>query len=326
MGNYGLEEVIISITKRCPYFCSFCLLDAIPYPYDIKETPSDEISSNIWKITLDKLLKINKSIKNIDISGGDPLFYTYMRGLIRYILEKVPHEILSISTTGKNYLVKLRLLDEIDYNGEIELTIDTPPEVMDKERGKYSELNHKFAKILIDKGYKVIIVTVLRRDTIVYLEELTKVIQELGPMEWSIIPYYSVGRGVDKDLVPTATQLFGAYLTLKRFSEESGIQVKFQHSMYFLIKETLEKYLNLKIRARCEIPYQIGILPNGDVVFCPWGLERDGSPFLWNKIGNIAEENIEIILKRRTEIIRRKFEKKGFNFCRTRTFTEGDYK
>jgi len=320
MKDFEVKEIIINITKRCPYFCSFCLLDAIPYIYDLRSTPKDEIPSTLWIRTLETLLNTSSKIENIDISGGDPLFYTYTRNLVKDLLEIVPHEVLSISTTGKNYQVKLRFLDEVDYKGEIELTVDTPPEIIDREREKYNESNYLFAKTLIERGYKVTIVTVLRKDTIIYLADLMNIIENLSPMQWAVIPYYAVGRGIDKDLAPTTNQLYGAYLSLVRFSQESGIPVKFQHSTYFLIKNYLLKHLNIKIPHVCEIPYQIGILPNGDVVFCPWGLNRGGKPFSWNKIGNIAEELIESLLKKRAKIIKENFEKEGFNFCRARTF------
>ncbi len=326
MGDFETREIIANITKRRPYFCSFCLLDAIPYIYDLKNTPADEVSSTLWKKTLETILKTASNIENIDISGGDPLFYTYTRKLMGDLLETIPQKILSISTTGKNHQVKLRFLDDVDYKGVIELTVDTPPEIVDRERGKYSELNYMFAKILIEGGYKVVVVTVLRRDTIVYLSELTDTIRRLSPMEWAIIPYYSVGRGIDKDLTPTTNQLYGAYLSLMRFSEETGIPVKFQHSMNFLIKNFLEKYLGIKVYPSCEIPYQIGILPNGDVVFCPWGLDKDGKPFPWNRVGNITKESIEDLLRKRAKIIKEKFEREGFSFCRTRSFIQGEYK
>ncbi len=264
--KFKLKEIILNITKRCPYTCSFCLLNAKNSARDIIRAPRDELQKEKWVYTIDWIIK-NNPIEDMDISGGD----------------------------------------SINYNGKIELTIDFPPSKEDIYRGTYNKENYLFAKTLVESGYDVNITTVIRKDNGRYMNEITETIESIKPHSWTLIPYYNVGRGRYIKLENDVLELRNIY---KYLIENSPIDnIKFQHTFFMFID---------KDRFQCEIPYQIGILPNGKVVYCPWGLDFYGNPLKWNMIGDSTLNNIEEIISKRERTLELKFKEEGFNFCRTR--------
>ena len=301
--EYTIHEVVTNLIQDCPNKCAFCIVNSRfsfngcnPY-----------VSKGRWISVLKELLN-SQEIKSLNLSGGDPLNYNQTREIIKEVYSDSRSGIYSISTTGFDYEKKINFLENINYKGIIELTLDYPHQRMDKYRPYLNVNNFEFALKLKERGFKVSIMTVIRKDNIEYLlnKELYKDIRKIEPESWHLIPYYKNGRGINLDLLPSIEDL----LNLKEKTKYPDIKIKFQHSFLYLIKDK-----NFK----CEIPYQIGILYNGDVVLCPWGLDRHGIGFKWNYISNIMKSDLKDILKTREKILN-KMSSRGFKFCRSREY------
>ena len=117
---------------------------------------------------------------------------------------------------------------------------------------------------------------------------------------------YPVGRAADKwsDTIDVEQQQsFINFLKTLRGSTE----VKFQHSF----KGIFENIICPSIKG------SIGILPDGNVVACPWGLNSNGEPIDENFVlGKIPEQKIADILASERAINWRK----NGNVCKTFDF------
>ena len=111
-----------------------------------------------------------------------------------------------------------------------------PPNIRDPLRGEYNIDNYKFAQELSDRGYNLIIVTVLRKDNIQHLELIKEnIISRFKIKEWVIIPFYPVGRGhYYRYLLMNKEDITSAYKMLKKFKEE-GYPVNIHRAFYYYL-------------------------------------------------------------------------------------------
>ncbi len=258
--------------------------------------------------------------------GGDPIY-----GPATRISEKLCESWLSagrgvrcsISTTGFSQDFKLQVIRRLwgAFPGSlsVELTIDTVPGSYDAYRGnEYNMLNANLAERLFQHGISPIVVTVLRRDNIGSILRLASYLSSISggaPFEWDFILYYPVGRGSVLDLLPSRDEV--VFFLEDSVPRIRGILPRAQINIH----RSVYQYVGITLK-RCEIPHQIGILPDGSVVLCPWGISKNGKPFPWNYLGNVYYTPLNQILANRAYFLSALSISADFYSCITRRYVK----
>ena len=87
----GDIKIIWNITSRCSYNCSICAT------HDDGRT---ELDASEKLRVLNNICKANKSIKNIDFAGGDPLHFDECTNIIEAAISQLGEDKISVTTTG----------------------------------------------------------------------------------------------------------------------------------------------------------------------------------------------------------------------------------
>ena len=102
------------------------------------------------------------------------------------------------------------------------------------------------------------------------LEELHDFLVRNNIESWEILPYYQVGRALDMyALAPTESKMNSCISYINNLKESSKVNISFQHS--------LENKINKCVKCNA-LSRSVGILPNGTVVSCSWGLKQGCVP------------------------------------------------
>lgn len=110
--NYKFVDCVIAVTYRCNSRCTMCNI------WQIKDNP---------KLTLDDLKKLPKTLKDINISGGEPFLRPDLPEVIRVVTETCPKARITISSNGfmTDFIVKqMKKILEVNPNVGIVISID----------------------------------------------------------------------------------------------------------------------------------------------------------------------------------------------------------
>lgn len=256
-------------------------------------------------------LKILKDLTDnncsIDFSGGNPILCKEDREIITEASKLLSCEKISVSIPGCD--LTYDRINTLKGVGKIHITMDDLPH-NSKNNSRpfgFNELAAKTIEKYMAFGKDIRVVTVLKRDSSYSsLSNIYEYLCKIGVKEWQLLRFYPVGRAADKwsDTIGAEQQqsLINFLKTLRGLTE-----LKFQHSF----KGIFEKITCPAIKE------SIGILPNGNVVACPWGLNSNGEPIDENFVlGKIPEQKIADILASERALIWRKNE----NVCKTFDF------
>lgn len=282
--NRSKKRIIYNITKQCPYSCKFCVMDAGP------KCRSEEL-------TLGDKIKICENIDipnvQIDLSGGEVMLRKAdSNEIIDLLSKKFGKENVGISSSGFGIDSEEAAFLASRVN-DVEMTMDSVPEYHYEYRQMLYHANAAMAtENLKKKDVKVGIQTVLTRvhyENPDILWDLYGWLRKHEVDEWSLIRYFPSGRGEQ-------------YANLELTDKENEELVNY-------IKSLCDKNQKLKLdihyllpgspkshQCRC-VKHSIGILPNGDVTACFWGLDGTGnikdSKFY---LGNLLEQKLSEIL------------------------------
>lgn len=115
MSFIGFNQIILIVTRKCPYACYYCQIKE-PIISTDNDVPSKrkEVPLDTYIQFFDKISKIDDELPFITLIGGEPLYYPHIEELIDYFNE---HNIAyTMETTGlgpnetlsKNCLTKAR--------------------------------------------------------------------------------------------------------------------------------------------------------------------------------------------------------------------------
>jgi MoaA/NifB/PqqE/SkfB family radical SAM enzyme len=250
------------------------------------------------ELSFSEKLKVVQELRNVDcrvdLSGGEIMFDRDSHlPLISELSKALGKDRVGISCSGA--FINDRVADVLaEYVSDVEMTMDASPNVDFPNRPElYHTTAGKASDLLVSKGVKVGIQTVLTRTHLEnpdILSELYIWLREHKVSEWSLRRYFPTGRGSNfpqlelsesenRNLVNYAKILCG-------ISEEPKLDI------HYLLPGT-EKDTS----CRC-VKKSIGILPNGDVTACFWGLSN-ASAINNNHyfLGNIVETPLNVILE-----------------------------
>ena len=276
---------IWNLTDVCPWNCAFCCMSA-------KNLNANSLRD---KLDIRKKIKILKILAangvKIDFSGGDPLFRHEDFTVVEEATKILPKEKIDVSMTGYEFnKKKLHLLKKV---GKVEISIDNVPGEVNPFRPK--EFNFSAISTLetiAKEGIFCSAVTTLYPHTAnkESLKKLFELLCEKMIPKWNILRFYPVGRGVklsnlnlaEKELIEIMD-----FLDLLNGSTEIALQ----HSLRILRGEY-----------QCHAAVKsIGILPDGTISACGWGLDENSRPLPCFELGKLPKDSLDNTLKKARE-------------------------
>jgi MoaA/NifB/PqqE/SkfB family radical SAM enzyme len=178
---------------------------------------------------------------------------------------------------------------------DVEMTMDAHPErVFSWRPGKYHKIAAKATKALLAAGIKTGLqtVTTTEHKKEGLLEELYSWICDTGVTNWSILKFFPSGRGTAfPELELSDDECREIVSRIKAMDAANLSDHKPAIDFHYLMPGSEKPGA-----CRC-VKRSIGILPDGRVTSCFWGLDRAGR-FLDDKfyLGNLTKNNICEIL------------------------------
>ncbi|MFN8673202.1 MAG: radical SAM protein [Candidatus Sericytochromatia bacterium] len=274
------KQVTIFVTNRCDLACLHCGVSA-------NERQFSELTlENFEKIILPKLKTIG--VEYITLSGGEP----FLRKDIVEIITLIKKEgfKLGIVSNGSKIKKNFKKLDILAIPDTITISIDGLEKNHTKIRKNKTNFKKAIEAITILKQFEVPIVAV---STCIYpynlndLEELKKIIFNLGADKWILRPISPSGRASDiNDYYLTNEQLRDLLFYIKN-NVENNYDISIGADIGYLGK--LDSYIYLEPYFSSTGWDSMIILPNGDIK----GFDEIYLP----KEGNILIDDIEKIWK-----------------------------
>lgn len=263
-------SIIYNMTSACPWNCSICCMSAG------KCKDVDELTLEQKNEVVDMIIRLSK-VRDVrcDISGGELLTDIHHLELLEKLSKGIGKEKVGISISGA-YLTDKIAESLARIVSDVELTLDCIPDIQYPLRPSgYHKVAADAALLLKQYGIRVGIQTVLTKDNC-NLEMMETQLEWMSKNDidnWSFIKFFPVGKGENYP--------------------EKGIS----HSQWLWYQENLEKRVHLWGTKAPELDYHylmpnhqkssrecrcvkrsIGILPNGMVTSCFWGLNSKRQP------------------------------------------------
>lgn len=278
-------SIIWNVTNSCPWNCTFCATGAGMNRQRTELTYQDKLLA---------IENLNGVDCRVDLSGGEVMLNREEHmPLIAALSAAIGKDRLGISCSGA-YIKENEAAFLSKHVEDVEMTMDAHPERDFPHRPKgYHSTAGEAADRLIAKGVRVGLQTVVTRnhcDNPVLLDELHDWLCNHKISEWSLIRYFPAGRGVDFPKLGLMNEENLSLVSRAKnlCSKPNSPKLDIHYLMPGTDKDT---------HCRC-VRKSIGILPNGDVTSCFWGLDVNGnisnSRFL---LGNIVKTPLVRILR-----------------------------
>lgn len=289
-------KVIWNITRICSWHCLICCVAAI----DTKKNEFEQLHSHLVdsdqelsikekEAVLNNLLSTN--VSSIDFSGGDLLLDHDNLRLIKTAGSILGRENISISIPG-NGLTEQIVMDLTPYVSKMEFTLDSLEFDLDGSRPcGYVETAKHAIKLCSKMNMEICVSTILKESNgkISNLKSIYDFLLTNNVKEWEILKYYQVGRAQNLySLNPSAHTFERAINYINELMDKGNISISYQHSLQNQLSDTVN----------CNaVTKSIGILPNGLVLACAWGLNACGEPLADNVVlGKMPEQTLADIL------------------------------
>jgi len=281
-----MTSVIWNITFSCPWDCAFCCVDAV-------KGRQRELSFEQKLAVVDNLASIDC---RVDVSGGEVMLKKLEHlELLEILSDKLGRERVGISSSGAgiDHATAKRLAATVE---SVEMTMDAHPDTEFAWRPQnYHKTAANAAKLLKLHGVHIGLQTVVTRehlDNQRLLSDLYTWLCENAIDEWSILKFFPSGRGEDHTrlaLSDAENSRVVGYVRTMDMSNQSPNKPKV--NIHYLMPGS-EK----SSECRC-VRKSVGILPDGRVTACFWGLSKKGE-FTDNRfyLGNASTEGMNTIL------------------------------
>ncbi|MCL1836768.1 MAG: SPASM domain-containing protein [Treponema sp.] len=282
-----MTTVIWNTTFSCRWDCVFCCVDA-------DKNRQREMSFEQKLAVAGKLASVNC---RVDVSGGEIMLNKQEHlQLLERLSSNLGRERVGVSCSGWGIDggTAKRLAASV---GDVEMTMDTHPDAAFAWRpAGYHKTAARAAMLLKQFGVRVGLQTVVTREHLnnrYLLDDLFIWLCKNGIDEWSILKFFPSGRGEDH-----------ARLVLSDF--ENRRIVEYIRKLDMLRQSSGKPKINFHYlmpgsekssECRC-VRKSVGILPDGRVTACFWGLSK--SKDLTNDrfyLGNVCTEGMDAILK-----------------------------
>jgi MoaA/NifB/PqqE/SkfB family radical SAM enzyme len=279
-------SVIWNVTGKCPWTCKFCCMNSGP-------------ESRLPEMTLEGKFRVADQLGacgcRVDLSGGEVMFNRKDHLLlIERLSSNLGRENLGISCSGAYIDEKIasRLASLVS---DVEMTMDAHPDRdFPWRQAAYHKTAAKASAVLLAAGVETGLqtVTTIEHKRKGLLEDLYAWICDAGINTWSILKFFPSGRGVSYPELELSDDGCREIVAKIRAMDAANLSArKPKIDLHYLMPGSEKPGA-----CRC-VKRSIGILPDGRVTSCFWGLDTDGR-FLDDKfyLGNLAQDNIRNIL------------------------------
>lgn len=187
--------VIWELTRACQLACLHCRAEA-----QLKRDPR-ELSFEEGKNLIDQIYEMNNPM--LVFTGGDPLMRQDVFDIAKYAVEKGVRVSMTPSATPNVTKEAIEKAKEVGLS-RWAFSIDGPTaEVHDHFRGTAGsfDLTMERIKYLHELEIPIQINTVISRYNIEYLDEMAKMVEDLGCVLWSVFFLVPTGRGQESDMI-----------------------------------------------------------------------------------------------------------------------------
>jgi MoaA/NifB/PqqE/SkfB family radical SAM enzyme len=249
------------ITGRCNILCDYCKWK--------QERKSDELDT---PAVLDLIDQMHASgVQLISFTGGEPLVRQDMGEIIRRV--KSHGMVCKMNTNG---IMLPRRIDDCRPLDLLQISVDGPPEIMDRLRGKgTSERATQAIKCGVDAGIRTQLIACLTRDNVSRIDEVLDYGLELGVgFCFQVLTTKYLTEDEIDNSVPAKADLEKALQYLLELNNSRDPRAKAIASK----NSELEYYLSILQNGSpgCECAMvTCTMMPNGRLIFC--GSAKAGS-------------------------------------------------
>ncbi|MDQ0973017.1 radical SAM protein [Neobacillus niacini] len=187
--------VIWELTRACQLACLHCRAEA-----QLRRDPR-ELTFEEGKNLIDQIYEMNNPM--LVFTGGDPLMRQDVFDIAKYAVEKGVRVSMTPSATPNVTKEAIEKAKEVGLS-RWAFSIDGPrAEVHDHFRGTAGSfyLTMERIKYLHELEIPIQINTVISRYNIEYLDEMAKMVEDLGCVLWSVFFLVPTGRGQESDMI-----------------------------------------------------------------------------------------------------------------------------
>lgn len=196
-ANFDLAPFTVAweVTRACAFACRHCRAEAQP-----QRDPRELTTSEAFHL-LDQIKRFGDPI--LVITGGDPMMRRDLYEIIRYAVQKGLRAALSPTTTR---LVTPKALARVKEAGvrRVAISIDGPSaeahDAFRAFRGSF-RLARGIAQNIVAAGLSLQINTTVSRYNLHLLEEMMKLVADLGAVQWSLFFLVPTGRATAADMI-----------------------------------------------------------------------------------------------------------------------------
>lgn len=220
------------ITGRCNILCDYCKWK--------QERTTKELDTTQVLDMIDQMHRAG--VQLISFTGGEPLVRQDMGEIIRHV--KSYGMVCKLNTNG---IMLPSRIDELRPLDLLQISVDGPPSVMDRLRGKgTSEKANRAIKCAIDAGIRVQLIACLTRDNVSQIDEVLD---------------YGLELGVGFCFQVLTTK----YLTEKEIDNSVPDKASLERALEYLLELKHSKHPRAQAIAskNSELEYYLGILKNG---------------------------------------------------------------
>ena len=282
-GKLVPEQVTISITEDCPNNCIHC---ALPDTKNRKKLAPESV-----KAVIDQVLEMGTTFVIFD--GGEPLTYSGLEALIRYVDPK--KAISGLFTSGVG-LTKERARS-LKEAGLYSLTVSFDSSFEEKHdylRGRKGVFKSAVSAVKngIDAGLLVNIYVVLSKDNVSELDEIYALATDLGVHELSFYEIVPTGRWIEhvsEILTPADLKIFDDFVARARKKEGPRV---------FAIPQLMKSTGCMAGRKWLHITPEGNILPCACIPISYGNIHTDKIKDVWKKIRKDPAYNAKSCLMR----------------------------
>lgn len=325
MKEHKLSDLFWEATLTCNAKCKHCGSNALTKKYD-DELTTDQVKKVFYNIS--KEFCPNEIL--INITGGEPLVRKDIFEVSKYLKKELGFH-TGMTTNG--ILLNKANIEKLKDAGleTISISIDGIGKTHDNFRGVEGSYDKiiKNIKELIKANFlaEIQVTTVFNKKNINEIEELYKVMLELGIDSWRVVSIDEIGRACDNnDLLLDGKEIKRILDFIKKNKKKSKMEILYGCPSFLgtdYEKEVRGQYFN------CRTGISVAsILYNGDLFVCP-NVQRRKELIQ----GNVLKDNFKDVWENKYKIFRDKNRTKNeecssckyYNYCLGGSFHTWDF-
>jgi len=264
-AEHPLRYLFLEVTRRCNLSCGYCGSSCTP------RTGAGELSAARWRAVIEQIAESFDAAKiMVAITGGEPL----IRPDIHEIFDALRGCGFRFGMVSNGTFIDESTAERLVASGigSISLSMDGPPELNDRLRGKGSaRCVSNAVRSLRGAGYKGIleIITTVTKPVVPELDEMRKIVAKLRVRRWRVAPVMPLGRAAAQPELLLNTSDVRAMFDFIRAGRSDGLLPPPEMSEEGFLGDEYEGAVRPYL-CRCGAGVTIGgVLFDGRIGACP---------------------------------------------------------